>query len=599
MSVQFGGAATSGVETRVRIRRRLNEIGDARLTLIGAPADLTIPANGDTVEITDVQLSRVLFGGNVRTPTVEIIDGGELLEVTVPCVGHEQRLQDTIISPEDGIRIVQLATAAEQVQEIVKLLEGEGFTTGTLPDLGDGQTTDMRFKPAYAVLRAIAEAASAVLVVSPGKEVTAPLLTALPSAGVTLDGNNTTDPRRSVDPKDRRTQQYLIGGALERTLAFVGDGVAKAFDLTGTEDPTDVEIEMPTPATGATGFPAIQRVGWLFQSSVSYGDLSALAATPGNSVLLRQLTIGNPSAGPSTTEGSRRISLLTSTTAAETAQNREDLSGGWEESPRAITASAPGLADCVIPGPAADGVEADDLGEPYHWTISQAQADAAYADGGLEQWKLDVAALSAADLADLVATFSDGTTAAERISLSVTAVSRVTVSNVEVEVDSDGAEWRFGLPSQQLIQASGATALTTSQTLRSGFRPTEWPWMRWTKTPRSAGCCGRATCWIRTSSWRAFTAEREAHAEPAERIRGGIAIRAKLHVDVGQTVAVDTALAGLLQVDTPAASDTWVLSVVSIQTVGDLLKYGFSTQRDRYETESLDYWRELRAAPAD
>ena len=50
----------------------------------------------------------------------------------------------------------------------------------------------------------------------------------------------------------------------------------------------------------------------------------------------------------------------------------------------------------------------------------------------------------------------------------------------------------------------------------------------------------------------------------------------RLHVDVGQTVAVDTAFAGLLQVDTPAASDTWVLSVVSIQTVGNLLRYGFA-----------------------
>ena len=145
--------------------------------MIGAPADLTIPEDGDTVTITDVGEARVLFGGNVRTPSVEIVDGGELLEITVPCVGHEQRLQDTIISPEDGIRIVQLDTAAEQIQEIVKLLEGEGFTTGTLPDLGDGYKADMRFLPAYAVLRAIVEAVGAVLIVSPAQEVTAPLLT--------------------------------------------------------------------------------------------------------------------------------------------------------------------------------------------------------------------------------------------------------------------------------------------------------------------------------------------------------------------------------------------------------------------------------------
>ena len=170
VSVQFGGAATSGVETRVRIRRRLNEIGDARLTMIGAPADLTIPARTATPwRSRTFNCPACCSAGTSGPRAVEIIDGGELLEVTVPCVGHEQRLQDTIISPADGIRIVQLATAAEQIQEIVKLLEGEGFTTGTLPDLGDGQTTDMRFKPAYVVLRAIAEAASAVLDCLPGE----------------------------------------------------------------------------------------------------------------------------------------------------------------------------------------------------------------------------------------------------------------------------------------------------------------------------------------------------------------------------------------------------------------------------------------------
>ena len=601
LSVQFGGAAASGVETRARIRRRLNEIGDARLTMIGAPADLTIPEDGDTVTITDVGESRVLFGGNVRTPSVEIIDGGDLLEITVPCVGHEQRLQDTIISPADGIRIVQLATAAEQVQEIVKLLEGEGFTTGALPDLG-AYAEDMRFKPAYGVLRAIVEAASAVLIVSPEKEVTAPLLTALPSSGVTLDSTNTTDPRRSVDPKDRRTTQYLIGGVLDRTLAFVGDGSAKAFDLTGTEDPTDIEITLGAPTdVGTTGIPAIQFVQWGFRTGVSYGDLSALSDPPGDSVLLRRLRIGTAISGLTTSQKLRRIELNTSTTTSETSNNREDLSVGWEDSLRAITIKAPGLEDLVIPGPRASGVEDSDASEPYKWIVSQAQADAMYGGAGLEAWKLAIEALSSSERDQMQGIFSDGTTAAEGISLSVRSVSRVTVNNVEVDPapDDEGSEWRFDLPSQQVIQDAAATALTSSQTLRVGISANRVAEDVVDEDP-PVGRVLRATDVLDSDAILArVVAEREAHTDPAERIRGGIAIGAKLHVDIGQTVAMDTTFAGLLQVDTPAASDTWVLSVVTIQTAGDLLRYSFATQRDRYETESLDYWRELRAAPAD
>ena len=424
VSVQFGGAATSGVETRVRIRRRLSEIGDARLTMIGAPADLTIPEDGDTVEITDVGASRVLFGGNVRTPSVEIVDGGELLEITVPCVGHEQRLQDTIISPADGIRIVQLDTAAEQIEEIVKLLEGEGFTTGALPDLGEGVATDMRFQPAYAVLRAIVEAASAVLIVSPEQEVTAPLLTALPSSGETLDGENTTDPRRSVDPKDRRTQQYLIGGVLDRTLAFVGDGNTRAFDLTGTEDPTDIELipgAVRDVVVGQTGSPPVDTVRWSRVSGVAYGDLSGLVENQGDAGLLKGLDIGRATSG---TVDQKNRSMLVSVDPTSTSIVRVDLSVAWEQSPRAVTLRAPGLEDLVVPGPDSSEAETNDLSELYSWRLTAAWASSCYNGQGLAQWKADVGALSQADQNAIVTVFSDGTTAAEGISLSVRSVAR-------------------------------------------------------------------------------------------------------------------------------------------------------------------------------
>ena len=596
VSVEFGGAAASGVETRVRIRRRLNEIGDARLTMIGAPADLTIPEDGDTVTITDVGEARVLFGGNVRTPSVEIIDGGDLLEITVPCVGHEQRLQDTIISPEDGIRIVQLATAAEQVQEIVKLLEGEGFTTGTLPDLGDGYAEDMRFKPAYAVLRAIVDAASAALVVSPGQEVTAPLLTALPSSGETLDGENTTDPRRSVDPKDRRTHQYLIGGVLERTLAFVGDGVAKAFDLSGTEDPTDVEIALGEPTIAILG--TIGRIQWGTDlgSTPVIGILTALSRTPGQARQLRRLVVGDVGTYP---VAQRSIAVWVSDVPAESPLGREDLLEAWETSPRAVVISAPGLDDLVIPGPnASNGIQTADSSEPYRYVLTVAHANSMYGGAGIEQWKTDLDNLSDSDKDDISVVFSDGTTAAEGIGLSVTNITRATVQNFPVDVDVEGAEWSFDLPSQRIIQAAAATALSSSQTLRVGIRANRIAADEIADAP-AVGRVLRATDVLDSDAILArAVAEREAHSDPAERIRGGIAIGAKIHVDIGQTVAMDTTFAGLLQVDTPLASDTWVLSVVTIQTAGDLLRYSFATQRDRYETESLDYWRELRAAPA-
>ena len=610
VSVTFGGVATSGVETRVRIRRRLSEIGDARLTMIGAPADLTIPEDGDTVEITDVGESRVLFGGNVRTPSVEIVDGGELLEIMVPCVGHEQRLQDTIISPADGIRIVQLDTAAEQIEEIVKLLEGEGFTTGTLPDLGDGYAEDMRFQPAYAVLRAIVEGASAVLIVSPEKEVTAPLLTALPPSGETLNGSNVTDPRRSVDPKDRRTQQYLIGGTLERTLTFLGDGTAKAFDLTGTVDPVDVDVDFPAVSSIEDRPGPYQRIRWIVCQQQSIGRETAtrggLAWEPYRPIPPRRVAFG----------------ASTSDRSLEVARQRLRESGAfcWTCRIRSRQTVAPktcwkcgkrhreqsrckvnGLDDLVIPGPNADGVELSDDTEIYRWRVSAATAAAMYGGAGLPQWITDFRAAPEADQDSMTAIFSDGTTAAEGISLSVRGVTRVTVDNVEVDPapDDEGSEWRFDLPSQQLIQDAAATALTSSQTLRVGIRANRVAVDEVDDDP-AVGQVTKATDLVDTDLLLArVLSERESHSDPAERIRGGIAIDAKIHVDIGQTVALDTAFAGLLQVDTPAAADTWVLSVVTIQTAGNLLRYGFSTQRDRYETESLDYWRELRAAPAD
>ena len=410
-----------------------------------------------------------------------------------------------------------------------------------------------------------------------------------------------------MDPKDRRTTQYLIGGVLDRTLAFVGDGSAKAFDLTGTEDPLDLEFDQGPTNTAVSG--GIRQVRWGHTTGVSYGDLSAIAGTPGDSVLWRELRVGWNATGLTAAQRRRRMRLLTSTTVSEdSGADREDLSVAWEESPRAITIEAPGLADLVIPGPAASGLEEDDephpivgASEPYAWTVSQAQADAMYGGAGLEQWKIDVDALSDADKAQMRVIYSDGSTAAEGISLSVRAVSRVTVNNVEVDPapDEEGSEWRFDLPSQQLIQDSGATALTSSKTLRVGISANRVAADEVDDDP-PVGRVLRATDVLDSDAILArVLTERESHSDPAERIRGGIAIGAKLHVDIGETVAVDTAFAGLLQVDTPAASDTWVLSVVTIQTAGDLLRYSFATQRDRYETESLDYWRELRAAPAD
>ena len=579
VSVTFGGAATTGVETRVRIRRRLNEIGDARLTMIGPPADLTIPEDGDTVEITDVGESRVLFGGNVRTPAVEIIDGGELLEVTVPCVGHEQRLQDTIISPADGIRIVQLDTAAEQIEEIVKLLEGEGFTTGTLPDLGDGQTTDMRFLPAYEVLRAIVDDASAVLIVSPDQEVTAPLLTALPDSGETLDGDNTTDPRRSVDPKDRRTQQYVIGGSVTRTLVFTGDGAQKDFSV------VPGPVVTVTHDIGAPDRYGLSFASWDHTSGVSHGDFSALGS--GGVRLLRSLSVN----------GNRQIVARFAPNLTQSASVvGDDLTPQWEDSASAIVIRAPGLSPLTLLGPNAT-MGASDANEPYSWRLTTDEAEAAY-PGGIGAWATAVDALSSSERGQMSIVLSDGATATDGVSLDFVSIDRLTVDDVEQDVGGDG-DWRFDVPSQRVIQRAAATALASSDVLRVAMRANVVAVDEVDDDP-AVGRVSRARDVVESDAILARAlSERESHSDPAERIRGGIAIDAKIHVDVGQTVAMDTAFAGLLQVDTPAAADTWVLSVVTIQTAGNLLRYGFSTQRDRYETESLDYWRELRAAPAD
>ena len=379
VTVEIGGTDVSAyVQTRsVRIERRLASPGRAQVVLRGSPSDLTVPSLDDAVTITDKEESRVIYGGTVRTVEPVLIGTGDvLLDIRVGCVSHDIRLAERLIPPDDGIAIAKLDNLKAQIERVIEVLSGDGFTHNvTLATDLDPITSDVRLVTIRAMLEDALDRQDAVISASPTKVVSVYQRADAPDSGVTLDFGEVERLSRRTESRRIRSKQYVVIGQIARTIAFLGDGSAKAFDLTGTEDPTDIAITAAPTSTGANGNPPINGVRWRAQASdTPFGDLSALAAIPGNIVLSKELTFGISSNALTVAQRRRRVTVGTVRSPTEGTQTRrEDLSEAWEISPRAIIVEAPGLERLVVPGPAAAGVEISSMAEPYDWVLSAAQ----------------------------------------------------------------------------------------------------------------------------------------------------------------------------------------------------------------------------------
>ena len=599
LSVSIGGAAASGVLLgSVRVVRRLMEVSTGELTIRGAPADVTIPEARDAVEIRDVGADRVIFGGSVRRTRRTVIRGAALIEIRVSCTGHERRFRETALSPADGIRIAKLDTAAEQFEAVVDLLSGEGFSAATpLPDLGDAWGEDLRLQTADEVMRGIARAAGAVFVTSPAKAVSVHLTSALPDSGVTLDAGACAAAQLATDPKNYRTRQYVLSGDIAPLISFVGDGATTEFDLAGrSEAGTVTATAAPSyvgPRSGAgvqvpDGTDIIQWAAaadenvWGDDNVPVYADLTSLEQFAGNNPEFRILAFSDTG----------RFRLQTHVP-PEGVFGRRDLTDEWESSPRAITITAPGLADLVIPGPQNDAAtELMDATEPYAWRFPASFYNAMWDGDSLADWIDAIENLSADERSMMQVIFSDAATLAERAKLFIEGIRRLTVDGVLKSLGGENDDWQFE-PATQILSTSGSAppnndvirATTSAKRLTEAEEAATVP----VDHVERSGIGDIDGALNRPGELLAL------HASPSERVAAQLTLDNRNHHDIAETVALQAAFASILGVENPDPADEWITATVSIRDEGKLIHYALQIQRDRFETETLEFWRLLRS----
>ena len=593
LSVSIGGAAASGVLLgSVRVVRRLMEVSTGEFTIRGAPANVTIPETRDAVEIRDVGADRVIFGGVVRNARRTVIRGAALIEIRVNCTGHQRRFRETALSLDDGVRIAKLDTAAEQFEAAVDLLSGEGFSVAApLPDLGGRITDDLRLQTVDEVLRNIARVAGAVFVTSPTKEVSVHLTSALPDSGVTLDAGACEAAQLATDPKNYRSRQYVLSGDIAPLVSFVGDGSTTEFDFHGREEASIVTITAAPsyvgPRSGANvipgSVPGADVIQWAAPPAATFwndsnvpvfGDLTPLALIEGQFPEMRVLVFGS----------SGRFVLWTAI------GSRNDLNDEWETSPRAITITAPGLADLVIIGPNHPDAMPMDTTENYEWGIP---GHATMWDGdSLADWIDAVENLSADERSMMQVIYSDAATLAERAKLFIQGIRRLTVDGDLQSLGGENDDWQFD-PATQILSTSGSAppnnhvirATTSAKRLTEGEEAATVP----VDHVERSGIGDIDGALARPAELLAL------HASPSERVATQLTLDNRNHHDIAETVALQAAFASILGVENPDPADDWITATVSIRDEGKLIHYALQIQRDRFETETLEFWRLLRS----
>ena len=207
-----------------RIIRRTGVRSEARFRIIAKPGEIVIPSNGEAVIATATLGGIVtLFGGYLDEPEIDAYTGTVgLYDLNLQSIGFRARLDDTLLTQLQGIDIVQLATAAEQIEALVAVLSGEGFTsTVTLPADDTPSAEGMRLRHIGPLLDGVASLNNAIPVVSAAKVVSV-VARDLVTGDLHLDETNTELLRVEDSRQNYRTSQVTRGGDLLRTEVFVG-----------------------------------------------------------------------------------------------------------------------------------------------------------------------------------------------------------------------------------------------------------------------------------------------------------------------------------------------------------------------------------------
>ena len=207
-----------------RIIRRTGVRSEARFRIIAKPGEIVVPRNGEEVIATAKNGPVVtLFGGYLDEPEIDAYTGTVgLYDLNLQSIGFRARLDDTLLTQLQGIDIVQLATAADQIEALVAVLSGEGFTASvTLPADDKPDPAGMRLQHVGPVLDRTSALNNAIPVVSATKVVSV-VARDLVTGDLILDETNTELLRVEDSRQNYRTSQVTRGGDLLRGEFFAG-----------------------------------------------------------------------------------------------------------------------------------------------------------------------------------------------------------------------------------------------------------------------------------------------------------------------------------------------------------------------------------------
>ena len=204
------------------IRRPAGETAEAGARVEGRRAAFArIPQDGDEIEIrAGAADGTLLFGGYLDEPNPAIIAPG-VVAFALGAVGWRARLDKVRLPQADGIRIVKLDTAAEQLEALVELVSGEGFTSSvTLAD-DTPVRDDMRFGFAGPLADHAAALNDGIVTVLPDKAVVARSRSEI-SADLALGWDILERIGVERSRENFKTSLTVRGGALTRLESHAG-----------------------------------------------------------------------------------------------------------------------------------------------------------------------------------------------------------------------------------------------------------------------------------------------------------------------------------------------------------------------------------------
>ena len=231
--VEFDGLESEHVQQGAKVENKIGVVNTAELTLTLDAADIAdVPARGAVCEIFDAQTNRLLLAGTVDEPAVAFVNGGRLVIADLFIAGHDARLNDRLLSQDEGIAVAEQTTAQAQAESVIGTLAGEGFTHDVTlhgPAVGD----DFRFVSPRNALNRIADHAQGAVIARADKTIAVQARTDVEDTGIVLDTTNCLRLGVDIDQQNFRTDQAVAGGEVIQAETLPTDGTTASWRIGG------------------------------------------------------------------------------------------------------------------------------------------------------------------------------------------------------------------------------------------------------------------------------------------------------------------------------------------------------------------------------